>query len=302
MDDPLDLVQLRSFLVIAECGGFRRAASALKISQPTVSQHVRLLEKRLGQALVTKSGRGVKFTDAGDRLLVEARRLLTAHDETLERLRVSAGLPVVVGSTEHAADLILPDLLGGLRSAFPDRRVKFRLDRSTRLLEDVESGRIDIAVIFGDSTGRPGVAVGELGLSWMKAPTLQIPSRPTDAWPLVVFDEPCGLRSRALHELAKIGCNAEIAVEATTLDGILTAARAGLGIAMLPVAARCPEGLEVVPELPELGVIDIKMVVRRGIDADIEAAACAMVSKLVLGRRARTSPIAADYLEARSVS
>ncbi|MCK0517601.1 LysR family transcriptional regulator [Williamsia sp. DF01-3] len=65
MADPLDLVHLRTLVAIAETGGFRRAADSLHLSQPTVSQHVRLLEKRLKQSLVVKDGRGSRFTAAG---------------------------------------------------------------------------------------------------------------------------------------------------------------------------------------------------------------------------------------------
>ncbi|MFD0888921.1 LysR family transcriptional regulator, partial [Streptosporangium algeriense] len=52
----LDLVQLRTFVAIAECGGFGRAASALRTSQPTVSQHVRSLERVVGRPLVERAG------------------------------------------------------------------------------------------------------------------------------------------------------------------------------------------------------------------------------------------------------
>ncbi|MFI5428938.1 LysR family transcriptional regulator [Aeromicrobium sp. UC242_57] len=61
MAATLDLIHLRSFVAISDCGGFGRAATVLHMSQPTVSQHVRALEKRLGQPLVEKHGRGVRF-------------------------------------------------------------------------------------------------------------------------------------------------------------------------------------------------------------------------------------------------
>lgn len=278
MDEPLDLVQLRSLLAIAECGGFRRAAAALNISQPAVSQHVRALERRLGRPIVVKSGRGVRFTDAGEELVAEARRLFVAHDESLRRLRLSTDPPIVIGSTEHAADIVLPRLLSSLNGAFPDRRVKFRLDRSIRLLDDVRNGRIDIAVIFGDTADRPGTTVGALTLVWLRASSARIPISGPEPVPLVVFDEPCGFRRRALDELALRGIRSEILAEATTLDGVLTATRAGLGVAMLPVARSLPYGLDLVGGLPELGGIDIKLVARHGLDPSVEAVACSVVT------------------------
>ena len=75
MADPLDLVHLQTLVAIADTGGFRRAADALHLSQPTVSQHVRLLERRLKRTLVEKDGRGSRFTVDGERFVVEARAL-----------------------------------------------------------------------------------------------------------------------------------------------------------------------------------------------------------------------------------
>jgi len=86
MDGTLDIALLRTFVAISDHGGFGRAAVALQRSQPTVSQHVRTLERRLGRPLVEKDGRGARFTATGERLLVEARRIIAAHDGALARL------------------------------------------------------------------------------------------------------------------------------------------------------------------------------------------------------------------------
>lgn len=94
MDETLEISLLKTFVAIDECGGFGRAADALHRSQPTVSQHVRLLERRLGHPLVEKDGRGAKFTADGERLLAEARHIIAVHDDALMRLRArSAGPP-----------------------------------------------------------------------------------------------------------------------------------------------------------------------------------------------------------------
>lgn len=62
MSAVLDIVALRSFLAIADCGGFHRAAAALHLTQSAVSQHVRKLEKALGRPLVERDGRCSRFT------------------------------------------------------------------------------------------------------------------------------------------------------------------------------------------------------------------------------------------------
>jgi DNA-binding transcriptional LysR family regulator len=108
MSAPFDLAQLRTLVAVAECGGVSRAAEFLHLSQPTVSQHLRLLERRMGEPLTERVGRGIALSPAGERLLLEARRILTVHDEAMSRLASSSGHAPAADSTETTAD---PDQL-----------------------------------------------------------------------------------------------------------------------------------------------------------------------------------------------
>ncbi|PZF79510.1 LysR family transcriptional regulator, partial [Jiangella anatolica] len=250
MNGVLDIVPLRSLVAVAECGGFHRAAAALHITQSAVSQHVRKLEKVLDRPLVVRDGRRGRFTPAGEALLAEARRILSAHDEALRRLGVeSSGGVIVVGSSEHAADQLLPEIATGLRAVFPQRQVRFRLDRSGRLAQAVDNGSVDVAVMLsggpssaedgvpaggvpGDGVPAGGVPAGALPLGWFAAPGFRLPP-PGAPVPLIAFDEPCALRRRAVEVLAAAGRSTAIVGEAAYLAGILAAARAGLGVAVL---------------------------------------------------------------------
>jgi DNA-binding transcriptional LysR family regulator len=269
MAGTLDIIHLRTFVAISDCGGFGRAAVALHMSQPTVSQHVRALEKRLGQPLVEKSGRGVKFTASGEKLLLEARRILGVHDQALERLDATRPRSIVIGSTETAADSILPELLTSIRAAYPDHTVQFHIDRSTQMEDAVAKGTIDLAVTLGLGADLPGNEVGLLPLNWYASPSWQAP-RAGEPWPLVAYVEPCGMRQRALDELGGRGHQVEVVAESTSLEGVIAAARAGLGVAVLPSAGPAPSGLEVRRDLPELGQISLRLVTRKGLDREIE--------------------------------
>lgn len=108
MGPVFDIVALRSLVAVADRGGFHRAAEALTLSQSAVSQHVRRLERALGKPVVERAGRATRFTDAGNLLLEEARRILGVHDEAARRLLDSEPATIVIGSTEHGADQILP--------------------------------------------------------------------------------------------------------------------------------------------------------------------------------------------------
>ncbi len=273
MADILEIAHLRTFVAIAECGGFGRAAASLHLSQPAVSQHVRQLEKRVGQPLVNRDGRKTRFTISGEALLVEARRILAVHDDALLRLDVDQVRPMVIGSTETAADQILPEVLRTIRSAYPGRGVQFYIDRSTQVSEAVGRGEVDLAVILGFGPETLGTSVGALQLQWYSAPAWRGP-QPGESIQLVAYVEPCGMRQRALHELNAAGYKVEIAVESVSLEGVMAAARAGLGVAVLPAAGiRPPAGLEVRPSLPVLGQIGVNLAARRGLETQLELTA-----------------------------
>ncbi|MGN7188513.1 LysR family transcriptional regulator [Microbacterium enclense] len=284
MADTLDIIQLRTFVAIDECGGFGRAAVALHLSQPTVSQHVRSLEKRLQQPLVERDGRRAKFTQAGEKLLAEARRILAVHDEALARLDVTRARTIVVGSTETAAEQVLPELLGTMRRAFPERQVQFHIDRSTRMTDAVAKGSIDLAVVLDTGSTVAGVEVGELPLNWYAAPGWQAPAA-GEPVPLVAYVEPCGMRQRALQELGEIGARVDIAAESGSLEGVIAAARAGLGVAVLPTGGRTPDGLVVRRDFPDLGRIHVRLITRRGLESEVEEAAISSLDGFFTARR-----------------
>ncbi|MGI6878994.1 LysR family transcriptional regulator [Microbacterium sp. gxy059] len=288
MTETLDIIPLRTFVAIADCGGFGRAAAALHMSQPTVSQHVRQLERRIDQPLVRREGRRAALTPAGERLLAEARRILAVHDEALARLDVAQDRSLVVGSTETAAEQVLPGLLTTIRDAFPEHRVLFRIDRSTQMVDAVDKGTIDLAVVLDTGSTVPGLAVGTLPLTWFASPSWE-QSDASAPLPLVAYAEPCGMRQRALQRLGAEGRDVEITAESGTLEGVLASARAGLGVAVLPSAGRAPEGLVERTDFPALGSIAVRLVVRRGVDPLAEETALAALDRFFAAPHARTA-------------
>jgi DNA-binding transcriptional LysR family regulator len=253
----LDIGPLRSFVAVADCGGFQRAAAALHLTQGAVSQHVRKLESALGRALVERDGRGSRFTADGETLLARARRILAAHDETLAAFAVEDEPRLTIGSTEHAADHLLP----ALAAAFPEHRVRFRIDRGAELRAGLAEGRIDLALLIG-----PGEhTVGSLPLTWYSASDLSISPRVD----LVAFDPPCALRTRALETLAATGIKAEVGCEAANLAGVRAAVRAGLGVALMATFDEKIDGLVVRDDLPPAEPLALSIWPRRGLSPDL---------------------------------
>lgn len=272
MASSLDLEHLRTIVAIAECGGFSKAAAVRHISQPALSQHVRLLERGLKRKLFEKDGRGMKFTTAGEQVLAEARHILGVHDQALERLDAQTEHVIVVGSSEHSAEQLLPEMIRGLREAFPSVTTRFEIGRSTQLADAVTKGTVDFALILASRGNEGGREIGRIPLHWYAAPGWTPPEHGGPI-PLVAFEEPCALRERAMAALGGAGHRVAVAGQSTTLEGVLAGARAGLGVALLPSIGGNPNGLEARDDLPDVGWAGLNVLSRRGLDPDIELTA-----------------------------
>jgi DNA-binding transcriptional LysR family regulator len=221
----------------------------LHLSQAAISQHVRRLESVTGRRLVERNGRGSRFTTDGEQLLGYARRILDLHEETLLSLGVVGEQTLVIGSTEHAAAQLLPDLAAALEHSLPEHRIRFRIDRGQRLREGLAARRIDLALLLGPADRPEATAVGELELTWYSAPAWRRPVAPRPV-PLVAFDDPCVLRTRALDTLSRHAVPAVIGAEAIQLAGVQAAVGAGLGVALMATLGQTPEGLTARYDLP----------------------------------------------------
>jgi DNA-binding transcriptional LysR family regulator len=275
----LDVVPLRSLVAVVDCGGFQRAASALHLSQGAVSQHVRRLETAVGRPLMERDHRGVRLTSDGAELLGKARQMLAIHDEILRDFAVDAPETLTIGSTEHAADQLLPGLTAMLNASFPGRRIHLRLDRSAQLRSALDSGAIDMALLLGPAADDQAHDVGELDLTWYSAPKWSPPDGQT--LPLVAIDEPCALRRRALDTLAAHRIAANVVCDAAHLAGFRAAVRAGLGVGLMASAGQAPDGLVKRSDLPVPAPIPLSVWARRGLNMSVINAATQSIREML---------------------
>ncbi len=88
----MELQQLRCFVAVADHGSFTRAAQALTLSQPTLSQSVSKLETEFGTELFQRTSRGAALTSAGEILLESVRKVLESVDHTQAAVDAIHGL------------------------------------------------------------------------------------------------------------------------------------------------------------------------------------------------------------------
>jgi len=263
----LDIAPLRSMVAVADCGGFHRAAAALHLTQSAVSQHLRKIEGVVGAPVVERSGRGVVFTELGQRVLRHARTILAAHDTALDDLGATDSRVLVVGATEHGADVMLPGLTTALRERLPEWRVRFRLDRNVSLADSIERGLVDLAIMLDGSGLDRNNASGVVGLKWISSRSFSAPAG--EPLPLVIFAEPCTLREPAFSILDKRDIAYQVVAECADLAGLYAAVRSGLGVALLPMIGKLPDGLCPAEGMPAANRASVFVRGRAGIDPDV---------------------------------
>lgn len=148
----MDVRHLRYFLAIAEEGSLSGAAVRIGIAQPSLSQHLKTLEGRLGVALVSRSSRGVTLTEAGEVLVGHARRIVAALEEASEEVRLAGSEPrgqVTVGLPSSVSMVLSVPLAETLRVETPQIRFRASEAMSGHIREWLEDGSIDFGFLYG---------------------------------------------------------------------------------------------------------------------------------------------------------
>ena len=153
----MELLELRYFVQVADLGSFSRASVKLSISQPALSRQIQKLEHELRTNLFYRHGRGVSLTQPGRKLYEVARHLLGALAEIKEEIQdqserltgtVALGLPPSICATLGAP------LARRFHENYPDATLRIHEVFSGTLLEWVEGGRLDLAVLYDARRGR----------------------------------------------------------------------------------------------------------------------------------------------------
>src|ERR1700749_27244 len=242
----LDFELLRSFVAVADCGGFHRAAERLNLTQSTISQQINRLELETERPLFRRTTRTVALTDDGEMLLGDARRLLQLEEAARHRLaapRLSG--TVRLGVVEEIAGGSLPPALGRFATLHPGVKLGVQIGVSAELIEQLNAGRFDIVFAkrpLGTSKGR---LVWREPLVWAAADTFEL--APGAALPLALYRERSVSREAALAALNDSELTWGIVYTSPSLTGVRAAALAGLAITPLPASA-------VIPGLRVLGV------------------------------------------------
>jgi LysR family transcriptional regulator, transcription activator of glutamate synthase operon len=146
----MDLRQLRYLVALAEEGSFTRAAESVHIAQPAVSQQIRRLEEELGIALVERTTRRVALTDAGELLVVRARRILAELEAAETELQSLSGMyagHVTIGAMHTMGPVDLSLALALFSERHPNVHFTVREQSSEEMAEMLRVDELDLAFL-----------------------------------------------------------------------------------------------------------------------------------------------------------
>ena len=158
----MDIAGARTFLEVVKTGSFVGAAANLHLTQTAVSARIRVLEDQLGRPLFVRNKAGARMTPAGERFHRYATTLVQVWERARHQVAVPGGREqaVTIGGEHSLWNPLLRDWLIWMRRECADVAVRVQIDAPDRLLEQVQDGVLDLALLYAPPR-RPGV-VAEL--------------------------------------------------------------------------------------------------------------------------------------------
>ncbi|KAA6222893.1 LysR family transcriptional regulator [Streptomyces albofaciens JCM 4342] len=240
-----DLGALELLLAVARLGSLGRAARERGISQPAASSRIRSMEQQLGVALVERSPRGSRLTDAGTLVTDWARRVVEAaeaFDAGAQALRGRRDSRLRVAASMTIAEYLLPGWLIALRAQRPDTAVSLLAGNSAAVAERLLAGEADLGFVEGLDVpaGLDGAVIGHDRLVVVAAPAHPWARRRTDltaaelaATPLILREHGSGTRQVLDAALAGHGGLAAPLLELASTTAVKAAAVSGAGPSVL---------------------------------------------------------------------
>jgi DNA-binding transcriptional LysR family regulator len=251
---------LTTFLAVEQTGSFTRAATRLGLQQPTVSQHIRRLERQVGRTLVLRDTHSVSLTADGEAMIGFARNILAASEQAAAYF--SGSRPrgrLRIGIADDLALTRLPQILRDFRRNNPLVDFALIVDQSGLLHQRLESDKLDVFIGKRPSGEQRGQLVKRDRMVWVGTPSTRLDL--TKPLPLVVYPAPSMSRTEMRRALHRARIPFRSACVCHGVNGLIAGVAAGIGISAM-AASLVPAQLSALGpghRLPELGTIDLML-------------------------------------------
>jgi LysR family hydrogen peroxide-inducible transcriptional activator len=244
----VEIHQLRYFCAVARTGSFTRAAEQEGVAQPSLSQQISRLEEDLGSKLFDRLGRGVRLTESGRALLPQAVEILSQLNNArtaLQSLRRGVAGRLTIGCIPTITPYFLAPKIGDFAEKFPDVDLRIVEEITPKLVELLQSGELDLAII-SPPVHNPDVVCSDLfrELIWVAVGKgHRLASQPRVSLPvlreerLLLLKEGHCFRDNALTICNRARTNFVSIFETNQFSSILPLVGAGFGVSLVPQMA-----------------------------------------------------------------
>ena len=238
---PLSLVLLRTLVAVAETDSFAAAAGRVHVSQAAVGQQMRRLEDTLQVSLFDREGKIPHLNPLGRALVPKARAVLEAYDTMLDGLVGDAALlgELTVGAVPSMITALVPGAVKRLRQSYPDLHVRVVPGSTDDLLEQVERGAVDAAIIsepkrFAANLRWQTFATEDMVLVTAPDVAETDPTRILQDQPYIRHSRGTAAGILAEEWLSRNRINVRPAMEMDSLETLSSMVAHGLGVSVVP--------------------------------------------------------------------
>ncbi len=175
---------LRYFVEVAKVGSIRGAARGLNVVSSAVNRQILNLEDQFGVQLFDRIGRGIKISEAGEILLIHAKRALADFDNAIEALDDLSGLKrgiVKVAVVESVADSLMTRVVSRFQQTYPGIQVEILIASSARVMQSISNAEVHVALGFNapNHDGLKHINCQELSIGAVVAPSHDLAKMPS---------------------------------------------------------------------------------------------------------------------------
>lgn len=240
----MEFRELRSLATVADLGSITQAAEKLHLTPPAIHKQLRCLEAELGVRLYENIGHRLRLTQAAEIILPHSRDLLAEHQAVIAAMDEWRGLKrgiVRIGAGPATSVYLLPGLLRKYRRAFPKVDIFVETGNSPALIEKLEDGSLDLALLASSSLPEePNLSVER---SWdtefvFVSSLEHVPRRCRIAelkkFPFILFRKGSRMQDAIDRYFAEMDFHPKVIMTFDNADAIKAMIRAGLGVTLLP--------------------------------------------------------------------